>query len=244
MKNLTHETIGAAGALTVCAIAGTDVLTAAGCVAASVLGSRLPDACQLGSKIHRRTWWERRNPLVGLAGVILRLPLVLFGAIAKHRGATHWLSTAGVVAAVCGLLAAAVDGAIVLPVAAGVGAVRTARARRRVHPTRRAVARAVLAEEGPPAAQGPPHPDRQRSGDGGLPDGCVRCGPPLRDELGVAPNTPVAGRGRTDRWPMSAATRPALRREGSARRDGCRGGRGGFTHLNGAKRGWLWMLSR
>ena len=122
MKNVTHEMIGASGALAVCAILGVDVLTAAGCVAVSVLGSRLPDADQLGAKIHRKTRWERRNPLIALLGFIARVPLVLFASVVRHRGATHWLSTGAAVTVICGAVAGVVDGVLVLPVAAGLGA--------------------------------------------------------------------------------------------------------------------------
>ena len=122
MKNVTHETIGATGALVACAIAGADVLTTAGCVVVSVLGSRLPDADQHGSKIHRKTGWERRNPMIALLGFIARIPLVAFAAVVRHRGATHWLSTGVAVTAVSAVAAGAVYAALVLPVAAGLGA--------------------------------------------------------------------------------------------------------------------------
>ena len=122
MKNVTHETIGATGALVACAIAGADVLTTAGCVVVSVLGSRLPDADQHGAKIHRKTGWERRNPLIALLGFIARIPMVAFAAIVRHRGATHWLSTGVAVTAVFAVAAGVVDAVLVLPVAAGLGA--------------------------------------------------------------------------------------------------------------------------
>ena len=122
MKNVTHETIGATGALVACAIAGADVLTTAGCVVVSVLGSRLPDADQHGSKIHRKTRWERRNPLIALLGFIARIPMVAFAAVVRHRGATHWLSTGLAVTAVFAVAASVVDAVLVLPVAAGLGA--------------------------------------------------------------------------------------------------------------------------
>ncbi len=122
MKNVTHETVGATGALAVCTIASADILTTAGCVLVSVLGSRLPDVCQLGSKIHRKTSWERRNPLVALAGFVLRLPMKLFAVLAQHRGSTHWLSTGAVLTAACAVAASAVDFRLLLPVAAGLGA--------------------------------------------------------------------------------------------------------------------------
>lgn len=122
MKNVTHETIGATGALVACAIAGADVLTTAGCVVVSVLGSRLPDADQHGSKIHRTTRLERRNPIVGLLGFIARIPLVLFASVTRHRSATHWLSTGLAVTVICAVVAGVVDAVLVLPVAAGLGA--------------------------------------------------------------------------------------------------------------------------
>lgn len=122
MKNATHGTLGATAALAVCAVAGVDAITTCGCVAASLLGSRLPDADQAGSKIHRRTRLERRSVALSVVGFVLRLPLRLFAAIANHRGATHWLSTAVAVAAAHGALAAAINSALLLPVAAGIAA--------------------------------------------------------------------------------------------------------------------------
>ena len=121
MKNVTHETIGATGALAVCAVAGADVLTTAGCVLVSVLGSRLPDADQHGSKIHRKTGWERRNLLIALLGFLARVPLVVFASVVRHRGATHWLVTGAAVTVIGAVAASVVYAALVLPVAAGLG---------------------------------------------------------------------------------------------------------------------------
>lgn len=120
MKNATHETLGATAALAVCAVAGVDALTTCAAVAASLLGSRLPDADQAGSKIHRRTRLERRSVALGVVGFVLRLPLRLFAAIVDHRGATHWLSSAVAITAACGALAAAINAALILPVAVGI----------------------------------------------------------------------------------------------------------------------------
>ncbi|MFP5378852.1 MAG: metal-dependent hydrolase, partial [Vicinamibacteria bacterium] len=120
MKNATHETLGASAALAVCAVAGVDALTTCAAVAASLLGSRLPDADQAGSKIHRRTRLERRSVALSVVGFVLRLPLRLFAAIADHRGATHWLSTTVAVSAACGAIAAAIHTALIVPVTAGI----------------------------------------------------------------------------------------------------------------------------
>ena len=62
------------------------------------------------------------DPLVALLGFIARVPLVLFASVVRHRGATHWLSTGVAVTVICGVIAGAVDGVLVLPVAAGLGA--------------------------------------------------------------------------------------------------------------------------
>jgi hypothetical protein len=44
VRNTTHEAVGAAVALAVCAAVGSGRLAAAAAVCASMLGSRLPDA--------------------------------------------------------------------------------------------------------------------------------------------------------------------------------------------------------
>ena len=61
VRNATHEAIGAAMALAVCAALASGAAMAAGALGASVLGSRLPDVDQPGARIHRRTRLERRS---------------------------------------------------------------------------------------------------------------------------------------------------------------------------------------
>ena len=91
MKNATHQAIGAAMALAVCAALDSGAAMAAGALGASVLGSRLPDVDQPGARIHRGTRLERRSIGVELADGALRLPMAIFARVGRHRGATHWL---------------------------------------------------------------------------------------------------------------------------------------------------------
>ena len=119
MNNLTHEAVGAAATLAVCAAAGSGTLVAIGAVGASLLGSRLPDVDQLGARIHRRTRLERRSLPIRLIGGALRLPMTIFAAVARHRGATHWLLSAGAVTIALAAAADAVWPPIALPVAIG-----------------------------------------------------------------------------------------------------------------------------
>jgi len=121
VRNRTHEAIGAAVTLGVCAIADSGGLVATGAVCASLLGSRLPDADVRGARIHRRTRLERRSLVAALAGRVLRLPMTIFAALAKHRGATHWLLSAAAATIVLTAAAGAVWPALTVPVAIGAG---------------------------------------------------------------------------------------------------------------------------
>lgn len=121
MRNRTHEAIGAAVTLGVCAIADSGGLVATGAVCASLLGSRLPDVDLRGARIHRRTRLERRSIIARLAGRLLRLPMTTFAAFANHRGATHWLLSAAAATFLLTAAAGAVWPALTLPVAIGVG---------------------------------------------------------------------------------------------------------------------------
>jgi membrane-bound metal-dependent hydrolase YbcI (DUF457 family) len=121
VRNRTHEAIGAAATLAVCAAVHGGGLLAVGAIGASLLGSRLPDADQLGSRIHRRTRLERRSLAAGLAGRVLRLPMTLFAALATHRGATHWLLSAATVTVALTVVAAALWQQLGPPVAIGIG---------------------------------------------------------------------------------------------------------------------------
>ena len=121
MRSHTHEAVGVAVTLSVCAVADSGVLVAAGAVCASLLGSRLPDADQLGARIHRRIRLERRSLAAAVAGATLRLPMTLFAAVARHRAVTHWLLSGAVVTLLLAALAAAAWPPLALPVALGTG---------------------------------------------------------------------------------------------------------------------------
>lgn len=121
MRNPTHQAIGAASTLAVCAALDCGRLAAIVAVCTSVLGSRLPDVDQPGARIHRRTSLERRHRIARLTGRVLRLPLTIFAAVAQHRGATHWLLSAAVTTIVLALAAGALWAPLALPVAIGTG---------------------------------------------------------------------------------------------------------------------------
>ena len=121
MRSTTHEAVGAAVTLAVCAAVECGPLAAAAAVCASLLGSRLPDADQPGTRIYRRTRLERRSLLASLAGGALRLPLTAFAESAQHRGATHWLLSAAAATIILTGAAGSLWPALVLPVAIGVG---------------------------------------------------------------------------------------------------------------------------
>ncbi len=80
------------------AVRADPVLTAI-TVGAAVCGSRLPDVDQLGARVHRRTRLERRGVLLGATGALLRLPLVAFALLVRHRGVSHSLAACGVLVA-------------------------------------------------------------------------------------------------------------------------------------------------
>jgi membrane-bound metal-dependent hydrolase YbcI (DUF457 family) len=89
VRNTTHELLGVSCALATSRALELDALPGAAVVAASVCGSWLPDADQLGSRVHRRSRLERRSLLVGAAGALARLPLLAFAMVARHRGISH-----------------------------------------------------------------------------------------------------------------------------------------------------------
>lgn len=121
MTNRTHQAVGAATTLVVCAAVDSSGLVAAGAVCASLLGSRLPDADQRGARIHRRTRLERRSLVARLCGRVLRLPMTIFAAVAHHRGATHWLLSAAATTVVLSAAAGALWPPFGLPVFIGLG---------------------------------------------------------------------------------------------------------------------------
>jgi membrane-bound metal-dependent hydrolase YbcI (DUF457 family) len=121
MRNATHEAIGAAMALAVCAALDSGAAMAAGALGASVLGSRLPDVDQPRARIHRRTRLERRSIGVGLAVGALRLPMAMFARVGRHRGATHWLLSGAAATLVLAAAARAIWAPLAIPVAIGIG---------------------------------------------------------------------------------------------------------------------------
>lgn len=99
MTHPTHQLIGAAAALPVATAltAGPLILVA---LAASTLGSLLPDADHADAAIYQPTRAERDHPPLNLLGYVARLPLKLV-ALLPHRGPlTHgfpalvWVLTA------------------------------------------------------------------------------------------------------------------------------------------------------
>lgn len=99
VRNTTHELLGVSCALAASRALELDALSGAAVVAASVCGSWLPDADQLGARVHRRSRLERRSLLIGAAGALARLPLLAFALVARHRGISHWLLVCAALAA-------------------------------------------------------------------------------------------------------------------------------------------------
>lgn len=107
MRNGTHVLVGVTAALGGAQALGSDLATAAAMSVGAALGSPLPDADQLGSRVHRRTRMERRNVLIGAAGLALRIPLVAFALLARHRGVSHsLLACAALTIAAAGVIVA------------------------------------------------------------------------------------------------------------------------------------------
>lgn len=91
MRSTTHELVGVSCALGASRALELDVLPGVALAAAAVCGSWLPDADQLGARVHRRSRLERRSLLVGAAGALARLPLLAFALCTRHRGISHSL---------------------------------------------------------------------------------------------------------------------------------------------------------
>jgi LexA-binding, inner membrane-associated putative hydrolase len=110
MRNTTHELVGAASAVALARALELDALGTAAAVAAAVIGSRLPDVDQPGSRVQRRGRLERRHPPLALAGLLLRLPLFAFALLARHRGLSHSLCALVLVAGLSAGLGDALGG--------------------------------------------------------------------------------------------------------------------------------------
>jgi membrane-bound metal-dependent hydrolase YbcI (DUF457 family) len=110
LRATTHQLTGV-GAAVVCA-AALDLHTGAAAVLVGTawLGALLPDADRAGARLYRATRVERRVLPLRVLGALARLPLralILLG----HRGPTHSLFAAALVAAAVDLLAGAIPAA-------------------------------------------------------------------------------------------------------------------------------------
>jgi membrane-bound metal-dependent hydrolase YbcI (DUF457 family) len=81
----THQLIGLTCALPVAEYTCANPTSAALLVGGSALGSLLPDVDHVNAKIHQPTDIERDNPLFGMLGWIMRIPLRLASHL-PHRG--------------------------------------------------------------------------------------------------------------------------------------------------------------
>jgi membrane-bound metal-dependent hydrolase YbcI (DUF457 family) len=108
VRNTTHELVGVA----VAASRGLelDPLETAATAAGAVWGSWLPDADRLGTRVHRRGRLTRRHLAIAALRAVLRLPLVVFALLARHRGSSHSLAACAPFAALAAGLAAVVGG--------------------------------------------------------------------------------------------------------------------------------------
>ena len=109
MNTPAHLSIGLCVSLGVCAAAGVSPEFAAGAGFASLVGSRAPD---WDIRLER---WRRRVAALWLIGKPFR------GFAVPHRGWTHWLVSACLFTAFCGLGAFLAWSEATLPVLAGVG---------------------------------------------------------------------------------------------------------------------------
>jgi membrane-bound metal-dependent hydrolase YbcI (DUF457 family) len=120
VRNRTHELVGVSLAVVAGRAFDAGPLETAGLAAAALFGSRLPDVDQLGARVHRRTRLERRTPVAGAVGAVLRLPLLLFAIVVAHRTVTHSAPACAAAAAVAALVASPAGAGVALIVAAGV----------------------------------------------------------------------------------------------------------------------------
>jgi membrane-bound metal-dependent hydrolase YbcI (DUF457 family) len=119
VRSATHELVGVSLAVAAGRVLDAGPLETTGLAAAALLGSRLPDVDQLGARVHRRTRLERRTLLAGAAGLVLRLPLVMFAVVVSHRTLTHSALACAAVAALAALVAAPAGAGVALVVMGG-----------------------------------------------------------------------------------------------------------------------------
>ena len=110
VRNTTHELAGVACAVAASRALELEPLETAAAAAGAVWGSWLPDADRLGTRAHRRGRAARRHLAFAALGAVLRLPLVMFALLARHRGPSHSLAACALMAALAAVLAAMVGG--------------------------------------------------------------------------------------------------------------------------------------
>ena len=120
VRNRTHELVGVSLAVAAGRVLEAEPWETVGLAAAALVGSRLPDVDQLGARVHRRTWLERRRLIARTAGALLRLPLVLFAVVVPHRTLTHSALACAVAAGLASVVAMPAGGTVALVVAGGV----------------------------------------------------------------------------------------------------------------------------
>jgi membrane-bound metal-dependent hydrolase YbcI (DUF457 family) len=118
VRAITHQVTGVG--LAVLPAAATDAATGTGAVllAAAWIGSLLPDADLADARVYRRTWLERRTPLVWLAGLLVRIPVRLL-TLLPHRGPTHSVLACALATVLAGALVALVAPALAPAAAVG-----------------------------------------------------------------------------------------------------------------------------
>jgi membrane-bound metal-dependent hydrolase YbcI (DUF457 family) len=110
VRNTTHELVGVGAAVAASRALELEPLETVAAAAGAIWGSWLPDADRFGARVHRRGRLARRHLLVAALGAVLRLPLVGFALLARHRGLSHTLAACGLLAVAAALLAALLGG--------------------------------------------------------------------------------------------------------------------------------------
>ena len=119
MRNLTHELLGVSTAVAASRVLKATPVETLALAAGALYGSRLPDVDQLGARVHRRSRAERRSLLVGAAGLLVRLPALLFALAARHRGVAHSVAACSLVVALAVGIGALTDVSLLVLVAGG-----------------------------------------------------------------------------------------------------------------------------
>jgi membrane-bound metal-dependent hydrolase YbcI (DUF457 family) len=110
VRSTTHELVGVACTVAASRALELEPLETAAATAGAIWGSWLPDADRLGTRVHRRGRLARRHMALAVLGAVVRLPLVVFALLARHRGLSHSLAACGLLAVVAALLAGLVGG--------------------------------------------------------------------------------------------------------------------------------------